>query len=116
MPQYAVLIYADDSAHALDATDDDLAESDGHAQELADSGAMKVAFALTPRSDAVSIRASGVSSEPFINDSPIVAGFYVIDAADLDAAIAIARTTPVVRSGTGGVEVRLVHSGGVIGD
>ena len=39
----------------------------------------------------------------------VVAGFYVIEAPDLDAALAIAKTNPVVREG-GGVEVRPVHS------
>ena len=39
----------------------------------------------------------------------VIAGFYLIEADDLDAAIAIARTNPVVRAG-GGVEVRPVHS------
>ncbi len=38
-----------------------------------------------------------------------MAGFYVIEAPDLDAALAIARLNPVVRDG-GGVEVRPVHS------
>ena len=39
----------------------------------------------------------------------IVAGFYVIEAPDLDAVLAIARLNPAVRDG-GGVEVRPVHS------
>jgi len=42
-----------------------------------------------------------------------VAGFYILEAPDLDAALAIAGSNPVVRSG-GGVEVRPVHSGGVM--
>jgi hypothetical protein len=46
---------------------------------------------------------------PFIDSKEVVAGFYVIEAPDLDAALAIAATNPVVRDG-GGVEVRPVHS------
>ena len=34
MAQYAVLIYASDSAHALDATAADIEECDEHADEL----------------------------------------------------------------------------------
>jgi hypothetical protein len=44
---------------------------------------------------------------------PIVAGFYIIEASDLDSALAIARTNPVLTEG-GGVEVRPVHSGGLV--
>ena len=41
-----------------------------------------------------------------------MAGFYIIEAADLDAVLAIAGPNRVVRQG-GGVEVRPVHSGGL---
>jgi hypothetical protein len=114
MAQFAVLIYADDSAHAPDATPEELAEADRHADEVAAFGSMLVAYALTPRGMATSIRADGVSDGPFLDGGPIVAGFYVLEAPDLAAAVAIARTNPVVGSRTGGVEVRPVHSGGVV--
>ncbi|WP_458116424.1 hypothetical protein [Arthrobacter sp. D2-10] len=42
-----------------------------------------------------------------------MAGFYVLEAAELDAAIALARFNPAVRRSTGGVEIRPVHSGGI---
>jgi len=113
MNQYAVLIYAQDSAHALDATPEQLAESDAHADELLATDAMLAAWALTPRELARSVRADGVTAGPFLGDREIVAGFYLIEADDLDQAVRIARTNPVVRSG-GGVEVRRVHSGGVV--
>jgi hypothetical protein len=113
MAQFAVLIYADDSAHAPDATPEDLAEADRHAEEVAAFGSMLVAYALTPRAMATSVSSDGVTAGPFLGEGPVVAGFYVLEAADLDAAVAIARTNPVVRSG-GGVEVRPVHSGGVV--
>ena len=114
MPQFGVLIYTDDSLHALDATAEDLEESDQHADELRAAGAMVAAYALTPRDLATSVRASGITSGPFMGAGPVVAGFYVIEAPDLDAALAVARTNPAVRSGNGGVEVRPLHSGGVV--
>jgi hypothetical protein len=83
-----------------------------HAEELARSGSMLLAYALTPRDLATSIRADGITDGPFVDAEVIVAGFYVLEAPDLDAALAIAGTNPVVRAG-GGVEVRPVHSGGV---
>lgn len=113
MPQYAVLIYATDSAHRVDATEDDLEEPNSHGDELAASGAMRVAYAFTPRDLARSVRADGVTTGTFIDAPVAVAGVYVIDAADLDAAVEIAKTNPAIR-GDGGVEVRLVHSGGAV--
>ncbi|GAA1833933.1 YciI family protein [Microlunatus capsulatus] len=113
MAQYAVLIYADDSAHAPEATAADTEVHDRHAEELTASGSMLVAYALTPRELATSVRTDGVTDGPFVDAKEVVAGFYVLEAPDLDAALAIARTNPVVRAG-GGVEVRPVHSGGVL--
>jgi hypothetical protein len=109
MAQYAVLIYARDSAHALDATPQDTETCDRHSDQLADSGSMVVAYALTPRDMATSIRGDAITDGPFVDSKEVVAGFYVIEAPDLDAALAIARLNPVVPAG-GGVEVRPVHS------
>ena len=113
MAQYAVLIYANDSAHAPDSTAEDRDECDSHASDLTETGAMVAAYALTPRDMATSIRGDSITDGPFIDSKEIVAGFYVIEAPDLDAALAIAATNPVVRDG-GGVEVRPVHSGGPV--
>jgi hypothetical protein len=109
MAQYAILIYAQDSAHALDATPQDTEACDEHSDDLAASGAMLAAYALTPRDMATSIRGDSITDGPFVDAKEVVAGFYVIEAPDLDAALAIARTNPAVRDG-GGVEVRPVHS------
>ena len=113
MAQYAVLIYAADSAHAPDATAEDLQSCDSHADDLVDDGSMLAAYALTPRDLATSIRADAVTDGPFIEAREVVAGFYVIEAPDLDAAIAIAGRNPAIMEG-GGVEVRPIHSGGVV--
>jgi hypothetical protein len=113
MPQYAVLIYAGDSAHAPDASPADLAECDDHADELRAEDAMLAAYAFTPRASARSVRRTGVTEGPFVDAAEVVAGVYVVEAADLDEAVRIAGTNPVVRGG-GGVEVRPVHSGGTI--
>jgi hypothetical protein len=113
MAQYAVLIYANDSAHAPEAAEADTASCDEHAEELVGAGSMLLAYALTPRDKATSLRADLITDGPFIDSKEIVAGFYIIEAPDLDAALAIAGTNPVIREG-GGVEVRPVHSGGVV--
>jgi hypothetical protein len=109
MAQYAILIYAQDSDHAPDATAEDTEECDRHSDELAESGSMVMAYALTPRDMATSIRRDVITDGPFVDSKEVVAGFYVIEAPDLDAALAIASTNPVVADG-GGVEIRPVHS------
>jgi hypothetical protein len=109
MAQYAVLIYSRDSAHAPDATPADIESCDRHSDDLTASGAMVAAYALTPRDMATSVREDMITDGPFIDAKEVVAGFYVIEAPDLDAALAIAKTNPEVRNG-GGVEVRPVHS------
>jgi hypothetical protein len=109
MAQYAILIYAHDSAHAPDATPQDTETCDQHSDDLARSGSMVMAYALTPRDMATSVRGDAITDGPFVDSKEVVAGFYVIEAPDLDAALAIARLNPVVRDG-GGVEIRPVHS------
>lgn len=114
MPQFAVLIYSDDSAHEPDktaATSDEITLCDEHAVELASQATMTAAWAFTPRSMAKAVRAEAVTDGPFVDSRQVVAGVYILEAPDLDAALATAATNPVVRRG-GGLEVRSVHSGG----
>jgi len=109
MPQFAVLLYVHDSAHAPDATPEDIEACDEHSDELAETGSVVLAYALTPRNMATAIRATGDTPGPVVDAKEIVAGFYVMEAPDLETALAVARTNPVVRDG-GAVEVRPVHS------
>jgi hypothetical protein len=113
MAQYAILIYAHDSAHSENPVPEEIETCDQHAGELTRSGSLVMAYALTPRDMATSIRGDAITDGPFIDSKEVVAGFYVIEAPDLDAALAIARTNPVVRDG-GGVEVRPVAGGGFV--
>lgn len=115
MAQYAVLIYSKDSAHAPDATaetSEEVAACDAHADALRSGAVMTAAWAFTPREMAKAVRQAGVSDGPYVDAEHVVAGFYILEAPDLDAALAVARTNPVVSQG-GGVEVRPVHSGGL---
>jgi hypothetical protein len=110
MAQYAILIYADDTAHSAEVTPEERDAHDRHAQELEESRAMVAAFALEPRETATSIKGDAMTDGPFVDVKEVVAGFYVIEAADLDAALAIAAKNPATRQG-GGVEVRPVAGG-----
>ena len=116
MAQYAVLIYSNDSAHSPDATaetSEEVAACDDHADALSADAVMTAAWAFTPRGMAKAIRSAGTTDGPFVDAEHVVAGFYILEAPDLDAALALARTNPVIGQG-GGVEVRPVHSGGAV--
>lgn len=113
MNRYALLIHAGASAHAPDATPDDTLACDEHAGRLRSHDAMLAAYAFTPRDLAVSVRTDGAVPGPFLGDASVVVGVHLIEAPDLDAAVAIAGTNPVVAQG-GGVEVRPLHSGGAV--
>ena len=103
MAQYAVLIYA----NGEDAGPGDNRAHDRHAEELAGAGGLAAAFALEPAATATSIRGDAVTDGPFVDAKEVVAGFYVIEAPDLDAALRIAAGNPAIRQG-GAVEVRPV--------
>lgn len=116
MPQYAVLIYSDDSAHRPDetgATSAEIAVCDEHALELASQAVMTSAWAFTPRDMARAVRAEAVTDGPYVDSPQVVAGVYILEAPDLEAALAAAATNPVLHQG-GGLEVRPIHSGGPV--
>src|SRR5690349_20004795 len=77
---------------------------DRHAAELAESGCLIAAFALEPSATATSMRGDTVTDGPLVDVKEVVAGFYVIEAPDLDAALRVAGRNPAVAQG-GGVEV-----------
>jgi hypothetical protein len=110
MAQYAVLICGSDSAHRTDATEDDLALHTQYRDELVNSGVLVAAFALTPKDMATSVHEDLVTDGPFIDSKEVVAGLYVIEAADLDAALAIVKRNPALSMGAR-LEVRPVHGG-----
>ena len=60
-------------------------------------------LALEPTATATSIRGGVVTDGPFIETKEALAGVTIIEARDLDHAIALAKLTPIV---DGGVEVR----------
>jgi hypothetical protein len=105
MSQYLVLIYDDESAWAK--VDDAyrgemLGKHEAFGTKHAD--AIVGGNALDYTNTATSIRGgSTVTDGPFAETKEALGGYYLIEAADLDAAIAIARDVPTI---SGGVEVR----------
>jgi hypothetical protein len=100
MPQYAVLIF--EAARELPPE-----VLDAHGQlpdRIAEQGGKVVAgMALEPPETATVIRGDIVTDGPFLETKEAMAGVFVIEARDLDHALALAKMTPIV---DGGVEVR----------
>ncbi|WP_245687448.1 YciI family protein [Streptacidiphilus griseoplanus] len=109
VPQYAILIYAKAHTDEAEVIPGAREAHDRHFEDMVQAGVLVAAFALQPALDtATSIRGDVVTDGPFIDAKEVVAGFAIIDAPDLDAALEIARANPATWQG-GGVEVRPVE-------
>jgi hypothetical protein len=111
MSKYLVLIYEDEASYA-NATPEVWAEiGQAHAAfaaEVEQLGAKILGGdALQPTGTATSLRAAGaeVTDGPFVETKEALGGYYVIEAADLDQALAVGKLCP---ARFGGVEVRPV--------
>ena len=108
--RYMLLIYEDE--HALDETEREecYRESAQLVHELDSTRRYLASAPLHPTSTATSVRVRGgkrlVTDGPFAETREQLGGYYLIDAKDLDEAIAIAERIPRARRGT--VEVRPV--------
>ncbi|HEU5170782.1 MAG TPA: YciI family protein [Gemmatimonadales bacterium] len=107
-----LLIYADE--HALDETEREQCyqESAQLAHQLNAAGQYLAAAPLQPTSTATSVRVRAgkrlVTDGPFAETREQLGGYFLVDAGDLDEAIAIAARIPMARQGT--VEIRpVVH-------
>jgi len=112
MAGYLILIYEDPQAWAQAdaATAQEILEAHGRFQ-AANRAALGPSDALTPPEAATSIRVGAdgeltVTDGPFVETKEALGGFYSIEAADLDEAIAIAKQVPAP---FGGVEVRPIR-------
>jgi hypothetical protein len=106
--EYALLIYGDEKTWASRDEDELRANSARHerfATILAERGAMRGGKELALASSATTLRHQGddvsITDGPFAETTEVLGGFYLIEAADLDAAIALARELP-----EGVVEIR----------
>ncbi|RZU32171.1 YciI family protein [Blastococcus saxobsidens] len=110
MAQYMILIYEDEAQYAT-ATPEVLGEvMQAHtdfAAQVEERGAKLLGGeALQPTGTATSLRGgSEVTDGPFVETKEALGGYYLVEAPDLDAALAVARMTP---ARFGGVEVRPV--------
>jgi len=108
--KYMLLIYGDEQALSDAEREACYRESTQLAHQLDAAGQYLAASPLYPTSTATSVRVRGgkrlVTDGPFAETREQLGGYYLVEAQDLDEAIAIAERIPLARSGT--VEVRPV--------
>jgi hypothetical protein len=111
MANYLLLIYDSEAAWANAGPDDIARIHQAHMRFGEDNGAsIRGGDALQPTSTATSLRpeSSGeitVTDGAFAETKEALGGYYVVEADDLDGAIAIAKQIPTL---AGGIEVRPV--------
>ena len=108
--KYMLLIYSDEKAWAEGEREKCFVESTRLTHELHARGQFLGASPLHPVATATSVRVRDgkrlVTDGPFAETREQLGGFFLIEAADLDEALAIAARIPGARKGT--VEVRPV--------
>jgi hypothetical protein len=107
MAKYLILIYENESryAEATPAVLQQVMEAHNRfAGQVGELGAEILGGdALQPTATATSIRGDVVTDGPFAETKEALGGFYLIEAKDLDQALAVGKLCP---AGFGGVEVR----------
>lgn len=108
--KYMLRIYGDENALSDAAREACYRQSSDLAHELAANGQYLGAAPLHPTATATSVRVRGgkclLTDGPFAETREQLGGFFLIEASDLDAAIAVAERLPMAKAGT--VEVRPV--------
>jgi len=108
--KYMLLIYLDEQALSESERQQCYAESTQLAHEIESRGQYLAANPLQPTSMATSVRVRDgkrfVTDGPFAETREQLGGYFLIEAKNLDEAIAIAARIPMARRGT--VEVRPV--------
>lgn len=108
--RYMLLIYLDERALNEAERQECYQESTQLAHHLEQGGRYLAAAPLHPTATATSVRVRGgkrlVTDGPFAETREQLGGYFLVDAGNLDEAIAIAARIPMARQGT--VEVRPV--------
>jgi hypothetical protein len=110
MTQYLILIYEDEAQYATASPqvyDEIMQAHNAFAGQVEEHGAKLLGGnALQSTGTATSIRGgSDVTDGPFVETKEVLGGYYLIEAPDLDAALAVGKLCP---ARFGGVEVRPV--------
>jgi hypothetical protein len=117
--QYVLLIYTEESTESVpaEAMAAQLAQYDVFTKHLRDRGAMLAGEALDSVATATTVRVVDgrtiTTDGPFAETKETLGGFYLVDAADLDEAIAWAAMIPGAQYGC--IEVRPIWDYGAVG-
>jgi hypothetical protein len=107
MAEYLILIYEDEKAWAnADQAASDAVLEGHNAFGAKHAASLKAGNALWASDTATSIRQGTVTDGPFAETKEGLGGYYLIEAANLDEAIEIAKDVPAP---FGGVEVRPIR-------
>ncbi len=111
---YLLLIYADETARELSEADAEAMHAAYRAftEGIAASGALRAGDALESVAMATTVRVRGgdvvVTDGPFAETKEQLGGYYLVECADLDAAIEIAAQIPGASYGS--IEIRPIMS------
>ena len=104
--KYATLIYIKPGSHDTDITEEEHAALSAEYAALRQDPQCIDGGHLQPVETATSVRGDGLITDgPFADTKEVFAGYFVIEADNLDDALKYAQRIPAVRLG-GGVEVR----------
>src|SRR6266849_3277800 len=100
MPQYLVAIYHPDDYDPSVETEATIEEIHALNRELIAAGARKFACGLSPASNAKSLRAQPngevlITDGPYLETKEHIGGFWILEAADMDEALAWARKSVI---------------------
>jgi hypothetical protein len=111
MPRYAALLYTIDADWTAPEHGEEMKEYDAFGAAAGES--IQGGAALYPTSTATTVRVTGgkggevvTSDGPFAESKEVLAGLYLLDAPDLDAAVRLAAQIPAAWNGA--VELRPV--------
>lgn len=109
MAEYLILIYGDEAYYAnasAELMNEVMQAHNRFAEQVGEHGAKIVGgHGLQPTSSATTIRGDVVTDGPFAETKEALGGYYLIEASDLDQALAVAKLCPAPE---GCVEVRPV--------
>nr|WP_221382117.1 YciI family protein [Actinoplanes polyasparticus] len=109
MPKYTLLIYGDSAQWEALTGEERRAHDAAHAEFRTAAGDRVIGGQeLEPAPTATTLRGSVTSDGPFLETKEALGGFYLLEAADLDEVLALAKLLPEVRAAHSGVEIRPV--------
>lgn len=118
MAKYLLLIYGDEQIWESMSAQEQKEVEAGHAAFAAAAGdAVLAGHELLPTTTATTLRGT-VSGRPTPTDGPFIeakealGGYYVVEAPDLDAVVALAERLPEAAVGHSGVEIRPINEPG----